>query len=57
MNTLELALLIWLGSLVAGLLGARLLPRARTASLRLVFSIVVAVLAVEMIYHGLTGKL
>lgn len=52
-----LAMPVMLGVLLGSLLGARLLPRTRTASLRLVFSAVVAVLAVEMIYHGLTGKL
>jgi uncharacterized membrane protein YfcA len=52
-----LAMPVMLGVLLGSLLGARLLPRTRTASLRLVFSVAVAVLAVEMIYHGLTGKL
>ena len=52
-----LAMPVMLGVLLGSLLGARILARTRTALLRLVFGIVVAVLAVEMIYHGLTGKL
>ena len=52
-----LAMPVMLGVLVGSLLGAHLLPRTRTASLRVVFAVVVAVLALEMIYHGLTGKL
>jgi uncharacterized membrane protein YfcA len=46
-----------LGVALGSLIGAQVLPRTRTASLRLVFGIVVAVLAIEMIYHGVTGKL
>jgi uncharacterized membrane protein YfcA len=39
------------------LAGARILTRANTRSLRLVFSIVLVVAAVEMMYKGLTGRL
>ena len=39
------------------LLGARLLPRMRGRALRLVFAGVVVVLAAEMLYKGLTGRL
>ena len=52
-----LAMPVMLGVLLGALLGARLLPRTRTTWLRSLFAVVVAVLAVEMIYHGLTGKL
>jgi len=52
-----LAMPVMLGVLLGSLLGARLLPRARTPVLRIVFAGVVAVLAVEMIYHGVTGRL
>jgi hypothetical protein len=52
-----LAMPVMLGVLLGALLGARLLPRTRTTWLRSIFAVVVAVLAVEMIYHGLTGKL
>jgi hypothetical protein len=52
-----LAMPVMLGVLLGSLLGARVLPKARTRSLRVVFGVVVAVLALEMIYHGLTGRL
>ena len=52
-----LAMPVMLGVLMGSLIGARILPRTPTASLRVVFGIVVAVLAVEMIYHGITGRL
>jgi IstB-like ATP binding protein len=46
-----------LGVLVGSFLGARVLPAMKTTVLRHVFAIVIAVLAVEMIYHGLAGSL
>jgi len=52
-----LAMPVMLGVLIGSLAGARVLPHTRTALLRRVFAIVVAVLAVEMLYHGLTGRL
>jgi uncharacterized membrane protein YfcA len=39
------------------MLGARVLVKARTKWLRLVFSVVIVVLAFEMIYNGFSGKL
>jgi len=48
---------VMLGVLAGAFLGARLLPRMKTSVLRHAFSAVIAILAVEMIYHGLTGKL
>jgi uncharacterized membrane protein YfcA len=48
---------VMLGVLLGSLLGARILARTRTAKLRVVFGIVVAVLAFEMIYQGITGRL
>ncbi len=48
---------VMLGVALGALLGARVLARTRTAALRVVFGIVVAVLAFEMIYHGITGRL
>jgi uncharacterized protein len=48
---------VMLGVLAGALLGARFLPRMKTSVLRHAFSAVIAVLAIEMIYHGLTGKL
>jgi uncharacterized membrane protein YfcA len=52
-----LAMPVVLGVIAGSLLGARVLPMARTRVLRYVFAVVVAVLSVEMIYHGLTGKI
>ena len=45
-----------LGVLAGSLAGARLLPTAPTKTLRWVFAVVVAVLAAEMIYNGVTGR-
>jgi len=52
-----LAMPVVLGVLPGSLLGARVLPLAKTRVLRYVFGVVVAVLSLEMIYHGLTGKI
>jgi uncharacterized membrane protein YfcA len=52
-----LAMPVMLGVLLGSLAGARLLPRARTPILRLVFAAVIVVLAVEMITNGLMGNL
>jgi uncharacterized protein len=46
-----------LGVLAGSVLGARLLPGAPTMTLRRIFGLVVFVLAVEMIYTAVTGKL
>ncbi len=48
---------VMLGVLAGSMTGARLLVRAKTRVLRLVFSAVIVVLAFEMIYNGLTGNL
>lgn len=52
-----LAMPVMLGVLAGSFLGARMLPKAQPRALRLVFALTVAVLAVEMIYHGLAGKI
>ncbi|HKA56033.1 MAG TPA: sulfite exporter TauE/SafE family protein [Candidatus Binatia bacterium] len=52
-----LAMPVVLGVLLGSLLGARVLVGAETRLLRLVFSLVIVGLAVEMIYNGFTGKL
>jgi uncharacterized membrane protein YfcA len=52
-----LAMPVMLGVLVGSLLGARVLLGARTRLLRLIFSALILALGVEMIYHGLTGRL
>ncbi len=61
MNNIEFTLLLWGGSFDAGLLGAltgaRVLVAAKTKALRLVFSIVIFALGVEMIVNGITGRL
>ncbi len=52
-----LAMPVTLGVLAGAMLGARYLAAARSDRLRLVFAAVVATLAVQMIYSGLTGRL
>ncbi|MEH2059721.1 MAG: sulfite exporter TauE/SafE family protein [Nostoc sp.] len=52
-----LAMPVMLGVLFGALLGALVLVRANVNILRNIFSIVILVLAVEMIYKGLTGRL
>ncbi len=46
-----------LGVLGGSILGARVLPNAQPMTLRRIFAGVVAVLAIEMFYNALTGKL
>jgi len=53
----RLAMPVMLGVLAGALLGARMLARARVKSLRIVFAAVVFLLAVEMIFNGVTEKL
>jgi uncharacterized membrane protein YfcA len=45
-----------LGVLLGAWIGTRLLVRARSQALRLVFSLVILALAAEMIYNGMTGR-
>jgi uncharacterized membrane protein YfcA len=52
-----LAMPVMLGVLAGSLIGARILTRAPTRILRLVFGLVILGLALEMIYNGLTGRL
>jgi len=52
-----LAMPVMLGVSLGALIGARLLTSAPTILLRRVFALVILVLAVEMIYNGLTGRL
>jgi uncharacterized membrane protein YfcA len=51
-----LAMPVMLGVLCGSLLGARLLPRLEVKTLRLVFGVVVGVMAIEMIVKGVTGS-
>ena len=53
----RLAMPVMLGVLAGSFLGARLLAGAETRRLRVVFGAVIAIMAVEMLYGGLTGKL
>jgi uncharacterized membrane protein YfcA len=46
-----------IGVLAGALLGARILGGARTLWLRRLFTVVVVVLAIQMLYKGMTGKL
>jgi uncharacterized membrane protein YfcA len=48
---------VMLGVLVGALLGARLLAKAQIRTLRLLFTVVIAALALEMIYQGAAGKI
>jgi uncharacterized membrane protein YfcA len=52
-----LALPVVLGVLLGSVLGARLLVNLRTALLRGVFSVVLLILALQMIYKGLGGRM
>jgi uncharacterized membrane protein YfcA len=52
-----LAMPVMLGVLLGSFLGTRVLVRARVRLLRIVFSLVLVAVAVEMIYKGLTGGL
>jgi len=52
-----LTLPVMLGVLAGSILGARLLAGAKTKVLRRLFGVVVAVLALEMIYSGLRGRI
>jgi uncharacterized protein len=51
-----LAMPVMLGVLIGSLLGARVLMEAKSKTLRRVFAVVILVLALEMIYNGLSGR-
>lgn len=52
-----LAMPVMLGVLLGALTGARVLPGAKVRTLRIVFGVVIAALAVEMIFQGVKGRL
>ena len=52
-----LAAPVMLGILPGALLGAKLLVKSQSRTLRWIFSAVIFVLAVEMIYNGWMGKI
>jgi uncharacterized membrane protein YfcA len=51
------AMPVMLGVLAGSMLGARLLAQAQVRQLRLLFAVVIAALAVQMIYNGLRGRI
>ncbi|MDR1743388.1 MAG: sulfite exporter TauE/SafE family protein [Dysgonamonadaceae bacterium] len=52
-----LAMPIVPGVLLGAFLGSKILVKAKVGKLRLIFSIVIIFLAIQMIYKGLTGKI
>jgi uncharacterized membrane protein YfcA len=52
-----LSMPVMLGVLAGSLTGARLLSKAPVKQLRLLFATIVVVLAIEMIYSSLTGRI
>jgi uncharacterized protein len=52
-----LSMPVMLGVLAGSLLGSRILIKAETKSLRLVFSLVILVLGLQMLYKGFWGKI
>src|SRR5271157_1884246 len=52
-----LSMPVMLGVLAGSLLGTRILVKAETKSLRLVFSVVILILGLQMLYKGIWGKL
>jgi hypothetical protein len=51
------AMPVVLGVLAGSLLGVRVLAKTRTRWLRLIFSLVIMLLGLEMIYKGITGRI
>lgn len=51
-----LAMPVVLGVLTGSVIGTRVLMRARTRWLRILFALVIAALGVEMVYGGITGR-
>lgn len=52
-----LAMPVMLGVLLGALLGAKVLVKARVGVLRNIFSLVIVLLAIQMIYNGFTGRI
>jgi hypothetical protein len=53
----RLAMPVMLGVLAGSMLGAKILVRVHTKWLRLGFSLVIILLAIEMLYNGLSGRI
>ena len=51
-----IAMPVVLGALAGSMLGARVLVKTRTPALRVVFSAVIVILGIEMIFNGFTGR-
>jgi len=45
------------GVLIGSLIGSKLLVKARVATLKVVFGLVIVLLGAEMIYSGITGRI
>jgi uncharacterized membrane protein YfcA len=52
-----IAMPVTLGVLAGSMMGARFLVKAKTQAVRIIFAIVIALLGVEMMYSGITGRL
>ena len=52
-----LAMPVMLGVLIGSLMGTRVLVKTKTKSLRLVFSVVIVLLGIQMLIKGLTGTI
>ena len=52
-----IAMPIVVGVLIGAFLGSRILPKANVKKLRLLFSVVIFLLALSMMYYGVTGQL
>jgi uncharacterized membrane protein YfcA len=52
-----LAMPVMLGVLAGSLIGTRILMKVETKSLRLIFSLVIVLLGLEMLYKGLAGRI
>jgi len=52
-----IALPVLLGVLIGSMIGAKLLVKARVATLKVVFGLVIVALGFEMIFSGLTGRI
>ena len=48
---------VMLGVLAGSLVGTRILVKAETKWLRIIFSAVIVLLGIEMLYKGLSGRL
>jgi len=52
-----IAMPVMLGVLIGSLIGSKLLVKARVATLKIVFGLVIVLLGAEMIYSGMTGRI